>query len=273
MGLIDTAASIGLASILDKAGFGASKKITFFLTNISLQNTKELIKILADNERWGLISEEQKDNYLVIVLQVGQWGFKISGSQRLAIVAEQQEGGVEISAASKSTMGQVVDWGANQKNLEKLRVFLTHPQDQIPVQPIPEFQKSKSTINYKFWIVLIGIFLIFFLIRVAVLISTAMKVRTTTQQFNEDVVKLNNELEAMKKARECMGTHDFDKVAVAFESTTTAAQRSSLLAEMKLTGCEKCTYDWLQICNSKGQGTYKLSYDYEDDPRIMFITN
>ncbi len=59
-----------------------------------------------------------------MIFQIGQWGLKISGSQRLMVLVTEKENKVYVSLASKLTMGQIIDWGANKNNLEMVEKFL-----------------------------------------------------------------------------------------------------------------------------------------------------
>lgn len=167
--IIDEAASLGLFTLLDRLGFGASKRVGFFLSSINTDQAKILLGHFSAKQGWRLIKEENQEGVLIIIFQVGQWGLSISGSQRVCLALSQERNGVRGAATSKSTMGQLVDWGANQKNLDNLVAFWEQTFSQpnqlgnLLSQPV-FFAQAKSTINPKFfWIIgltILGFFIV-----------------------------------------------------------------------------------------------------------------
>jgi len=99
--------------------------------------------------------------------QVGQWGLKVSGSQKAYFLLNQDKIGVQGLIISKSTMGQGFDWGANQANIDKfnefLKIVIANPQKMAELSlSTPIVPKAKSTIDirYYFLIVLTTLFIL-----------------------------------------------------------------------------------------------------------------
>lgn len=188
MGIIDEAASLGLITLLDKLGSGTSKRVGFFLPGVNVEQVKTLLGHFSAKHGWYLIKEESQEGALIIIFQAGQWGLSISGSQRVYLALNQEQTGVRGAATSKSTMGQLVDRGSNQKNLDNLIAFLEQAISQpnqlgnLLSQPV-SFAQAKSTINPKFFLILGLTLLAFFVFKIIIDFFFTMNIRnrvTTT---------------------------------------------------------------------------------------------
>lgn len=210
MGIIDTFASLGVVvlvilgnlgifTLLDRLGFGASKRVGFFLPSINIDQVKILLGHFSAKQGWRLIKEENQEAAVIIIFQVGQWGgLSISGSQRVYIALNQEQTGVRGIATSKSAMGQLVDWEFNQKNLDNLVAFLEKAISQpnqlgnLLSQSV-SFAKAKSTINPKFFgflgLLILGLFIFKFIFNSFIASYSSIKPHT-----NDNVVSNKNSL-------------------------------------------------------------------------------
>lgn len=171
MSLADEFSSLGLAKILEQFGVGATKnKIITIAGASSAEEIAAVLLVLAQQKKWSLLTDETIEGKRVLALQIGQWGFRISGAQRAVIVIFSHNNQFAAHITSKSIMGQLLDWGANEKNIKIIADFLEQafvtPEKSAEIlskassaQPIA----PKPSIHPLFWVVMFAITLIFLL--------------------------------------------------------------------------------------------------------------
>lgn len=111
--------------IMEKYGLGAYKRAESFVQDISIQEARQAVMYFANLHNWHFKNQYEETDKITMIYQVGQWGFSLHGAQAVIVVFIQETGGTSISVDSTSMMGQITDFGANQKNLDDLIVFLT----------------------------------------------------------------------------------------------------------------------------------------------------
>ncbi len=273
MEIVSSAAALGTAALLDRLGLGASKKADFFIPDTSLQQLRNRLIIITSQQGWGLLKEQEIDKHLVITVQVGQWGLSMSGAQRLAVALIETSGGVQGSATSKSIMGQLADWGANQKNLNILIDNLTHfnNKDGAIASGQLTFPKPKPLISPKFYII-IGIgFILIAIIQVILGISLNFHRQAALKQVNEEINQGSVSMNAQLEARQCQPEISADKIKIGFKPETDSLTIRSLLQQMGASGCEKCNHDWLLICHIDPRNQFMLTAQFSNNPNILFL--
>ncbi|MBU0476454.1 hypothetical protein KKB68_00350 [Patescibacteria group bacterium] len=158
---------IGTLILMNKLRIGASRKKEIFLSNINIQQFEALLFDFCQKENWRITKKEiLGPTNFVYLLNVGVWGPKISGAQEIKLNVLITDSSLRIEALSCSLMGQLIDWGANRKNLEKFSKFLLSAQSQsISVSQkvvgiSEEFIKKQATLqNQKqkisFWAIIL----------------------------------------------------------------------------------------------------------------------
>lgn len=147
---------------MDLYGLGIAKHADIYLPNISFDQTKVLLIRFARLYKWRIIEMQEKENERWYELQAGRWGLSIFGSQRVTIIIVPKDTGVECTIYSRSTMGQLFDFGANQRNLEKLTTYLTTEIEKgpVPSQTTETFRKAKFVIDYRYGLIVVGLIVI-----------------------------------------------------------------------------------------------------------------
>lgn len=271
---ISSPVALGTAALLDKLGLGTSKKTNFFLPHTTLQQVRKYIHSVISVEQWSLTKEETVDNHLVFSIQVGQWGISVSGAQRLVVALIEAKGGVQASATSKSVMGQLVDWGANQKNIDKLVDSLKHPKEKISDHKLLEHQnisKSKPLISPKFFVITVIIFIVGFIGQLFLNMYSNNQRNAVIEKSYEQIDQGNLLMQAQLEARECQPEILPDKIKIGFRSDIDGTTKQSLLQEIGAINCEECQHDWLLICTINPKDQFKIPAQYSNNPDILFI--
>lgn len=157
--------------IMEKYGLGAYKRAESFVQDLSLEEAKTLMMYFSRLNSWHFKNEYDEEGKITMIFQVGQWGFSLYGAQAVIVVFTQAQGGVNMSADSTSMMGQVVDFGSNQKNLDKLHLFVTdaavHKEEIAKYRNYGNLiQPNHFIINPLYWLFLwaavFGVFLTYY---------------------------------------------------------------------------------------------------------------
>jgi hypothetical protein len=156
MGIIDQSLNLGLVAILDKLGVAESKQVGFFLPQTTYEQARTLLISFCSRSHWSLVQEKDSAGSRIFMFQVGQWGFSTTGSQIVYVLLAREASGVRGVARSKSTMGQLVSWGRNQKNLDALseffnQVFSRPGELQSALSTTEDFLPAKATVNPLYW--------------------------------------------------------------------------------------------------------------------------
>lgn len=119
--------------VMQQYGMGVLRQAESLLPEMNLVQARTLLLYFSNNAKWPLILERVEDGKATYIFQVGQWGLSMYGAQRVGVILEQQPNGVSVTMESLSLMGQLYDFGKNQKNLDELTVFLTGASTNPPL--------------------------------------------------------------------------------------------------------------------------------------------
>ncbi|MEN9328750.1 MAG: hypothetical protein RI947_1558 [Candidatus Parcubacteria bacterium] len=110
---------------MERYGLGAYKHAESFVQDISIQEARQATMFFANTHNWRFKNQYEETDKITMIYQVGQWGFSMQGAQAVILIFTQETGGTSVSVDSTSMMGQIADFGANQRNLDEFTVFLT----------------------------------------------------------------------------------------------------------------------------------------------------
>ncbi len=197
MGIADSAASsavaLGTAKWMESRGIGASKKTILHLLNSTPEEVEKALDILASQDRWSNKETQPAiNNNPIIRYQIGQWGLSISGSQLLIVAIIPSENATDITLESRSMMGQLMDWGRNQKNLDRAASFLQNTFSSqeskssvlsMPATPLPK-QSLIEQKSFRIFLIIMGFITI--VLPLIFRVATVQKVNVQMQQLNLD---------------------------------------------------------------------------------------
>lgn len=174
---------------------GARKKVIFFLPNITLRTVLSFLSDFAQKNNWRLFQDKtrEENKSMVMEFQVGQWGFKISGSQNVQIALLEEQNGVSGVAVSQSNFFQLVDWGANNKNLKNLISYLSEKIEkpdsiQNNARQIPQFQSNKFPIHPAY----------IFLVIITIILGWVIRYVLVSQKIDEMNENIEKQTEKMQ---------------------------------------------------------------------------
>lgn len=124
------------------------------------------IAYFAKLHQWALLHKEETAEKVIYLFQVGKWGVKLQGVQEVNATLFFENGTSKVFIKSKSLMGQFIDFGVNQKNVNELSLFLADlSNDPNGTSPRAKaiFPLKTSVIDYKYWGLILGITCIWFL--------------------------------------------------------------------------------------------------------------
>lgn len=202
MGLIEDIISYELIKKLDRVGIGALKKKQIYVENISIDETVKFFYYLAKENNWPALFDQEIEpgQKRVVLFQVGQWGFSLKGTQWLSALIYFKDGKTVLDVASKSKMAQLIDWGANKKNIQLVEDFVNKVlADSSLRSKINNWQVEKvakrPVVNRK-WLILF-FFGIPVIVLVIFLIFNISHIRDYLPWFQESYTMIDIECEEM----------------------------------------------------------------------------
>jgi hypothetical protein len=124
-----------LLKALDRIGIGAAESSQFTLKKTTIKKVNRLINEFADFDDWEKQRSESVKNHLYQGWAAG--GFSVSDYQLITIILDQKKNDVNVKIKSRSRGGQIIDWGANEYNIKRLKSYLENPDIKLKKRIIP----------------------------------------------------------------------------------------------------------------------------------------
>lgn len=162
--------------VLGLIGVGSRYESEVLLPGLRLEQVKSLLIFYSRNNTWPLLHQEISEEKALFVFQAHRWGNNKSGIQEITVTFFPDDTGLKGFIRSRSLLGQFVDFGINQKNVEELSFFLSDASKQEYILKQPELSKAgflprNVPIDWRYFGILAGLIAMYFLITVTMRLS------------------------------------------------------------------------------------------------------
>ncbi len=121
------------------------------------------IAYFARLHSWSLLHKESSQEKTIYIFQVGKWGIVPRGVQEVNLTLFFEEDRHKVFLKSRSLMGQFLDFGVNQKNIDDMSLYLadlSHDPNGTLKRVKSDFPAKSAVIDNRYWYVALAITII-----------------------------------------------------------------------------------------------------------------
>ncbi len=124
------------------------------------------VAYFAKHHHWSLLHKESSAEKVLYLFQVGSWGVNLRGVQEINLTFFFENDRCKAFLSSKSLMGQMIDFGANQKNIDDLSLFLadlSSDNTSTSGRSTGAFPTKRPVVDYLYWTIVLCFSLLWFI--------------------------------------------------------------------------------------------------------------